>query len=88
MQSRAVEIVKDPLPPGEGKEFGLVVTVNAHRSDGSEGAVIDVSVLVQAGANVAQTTAIAAATVFQSKRIRFTTGFTSQTLRQFGSRKR
>jgi hypothetical protein len=32
----------------------------------SEGAVIDVSVLVQAGANMAQTTAIAAATVFKS----------------------
>jgi hypothetical protein len=66
VQSRAVEIVKDPLPPGEGNEFGLAVTVNPHRSVASEGAVIDVSVLVQAGANMAQTTAIAAATVFKS----------------------
>jgi hypothetical protein len=61
-----VEIVKDPFPPGEGNEFGLVVTVNAQRSVASVGAVIDVSVLVQAGANMAQTTAIAAATVFLS----------------------
>jgi len=66
VQSRAVEIVKDPLPPGEGNEFELVVTVNAHRSAASVGAVMDVSVFVQAGANMAQTMAIAVATVLLS----------------------
>jgi hypothetical protein len=65
-QSRAVEIVKDPLPPGEGNAFGLLVTVRAHRSTASDGAVIDVSVFVQAGANAAHTAATAAAAVFQS----------------------
>jgi hypothetical protein len=66
VQSRAVEIVKDPLPPGEGNEFGLVVTVRLHRSAASDGAVIDVSVFVQPGANKALTAATAAATVLQS----------------------
>src|SRR5919112_5644840 len=79
VQSRAVEIVKDPLPPGEGNEFGLLVTVNSQRSATSDGAVIDVSVLVQAGANQAQKAAAAATNVFHSHRIRFTTPFASQT---------
>jgi hypothetical protein len=66
VQSRAVVIVKDPLPPGEGNELALLVTVRSHRSTASEGAVIDVSVFVQAGAYKAPTAAIAAATAFQS----------------------
>ncbi len=66
VQSRAVEIVKDPLPPGEGNELALLVTVKSHRSMASEGAVIDVSVFVHADAYTAPTTAIAAAAAFQS----------------------
>jgi hypothetical protein len=67
VQSRSVVIVKDPLPPGEGRTFGLLVTVTSQRSGVAEGALIDVSVLVQAAdANVVHTAARAAATVFLS----------------------
>src|SRR5262249_48258327 len=48
VQSRAVVIVSAPWPPGGGNDDGLLATVTLQRFDESEGAVMDVSVFVQA----------------------------------------
>jgi hypothetical protein len=61
VQSRAVVIVKDPCPPGGGNDDGLVVTVTSHRLAAADGAVIDVSVLVQAADTSASDAASVAA---------------------------
>jgi len=69
VQSRAVVIVKAPCPPGDGNDAGLEVTVKSQRFGVAVGAVIDVSVLVQALEITAKHAMASAVRVFISQRI-------------------
>jgi hypothetical protein len=86
VQSRAVAIVTAPCPPGGGKVAGLLVTVTSQRSVvGADGAVIDVSVLLQAlHVSATNATARAAPAICRLVLIRLTVCCASQIVRQFG----